>query len=80
MGGLPFGKTPCRRDRQWEENAKRHPADMGEADVTRFLSSLAVEAKVSVSTQHQALSALLFLDKEGREQPPRGWLQEALAR
>ena len=28
-------------------HAKRHPAEMGEAEVTRFLSSLAVDAKVS---------------------------------
>jgi len=40
---------------------KRHPAEMGKAEVTRFLSHLAVEAKVSASTQNQALSALLFL-------------------
>lgn len=37
---------------------------MGEAEVTLFLSSLAVEAKVSASTQNQALSALLFLYRE----------------
>src|SRR6266705_1101092 len=30
---------------------KRHPADMGAAEVTRFLSSLAVEGKVAASTQ-----------------------------
>ena len=40
---------------------KRHPADMGAPEVTRFLSSLAVEGKVAASTQNQALSALLFL-------------------
>ncbi len=40
---------------------KRHPLDMGEAEVTEFLSSLAVEYRVSASTQNQALSALLFL-------------------
>ena len=42
---------------------KRHPADMGEPEVTRFLSSLAVEGKVAASTQNQALSALLFLSR-----------------
>ena len=36
---------------------KRHPADMGAPEVTRFLSSLAVEGKVAASTQNQALSA-----------------------
>jgi len=40
---------------------KRHPADMGAPEVTRFLSSLAVEGRVAASTQNQALSALLFL-------------------
>jgi integron integrase len=42
-------------------NGKRHPKEMGEAEVTRFLSSLATERHVSASTQNQALSALLFL-------------------
>jgi integron integrase len=42
-------------------NGKRHPREMGETEVTRFLSHLAVERKVSASTQNQALAALLFL-------------------
>jgi integron integrase len=42
-------------------NGKRHPSQLGEAEVTRFLSHLAVERKVASSTQNQALSALLFL-------------------
>jgi integron integrase len=42
-------------------HGKRHPREMGEAEVTRFLSHLAVERKVSASTQNQALAALLFL-------------------
>lgn len=40
---------------------KRHPAEMGAAEVTQFLSNLAVSHKVSASTQNQALAALLFL-------------------
>ena len=40
---------------------KRHPAELGGADVTRFLTWLAEERRVSASTQTQALSALLFL-------------------
>lgn len=40
---------------------KRHPAEMGAPEVTRFLSSLAVNGKVAASTQNQALSALLRL-------------------
>jgi integron integrase len=39
----------------------RHPAGLGERDVERFLTSLAVERGVSGSTQNQALSALVFL-------------------
>ncbi len=39
----------------------RHPADMGGPEINEFLTHLAVEQKVSSSTQTQALSALLFL-------------------
>jgi integron integrase len=42
---------------------KRHPRDMGEKDVSDFLTYLAVRKHVSASTQNQALSALLFLYK-----------------
>jgi site-specific recombinase XerD len=41
-------------------HGKRHPRDLGQAEVTAFLSSLASQG-VSASTQNQALSALLFL-------------------
>ena len=40
---------------------KRHPAEMAEAEIAQFLSSLARDAHVSASTQNQALNALLFL-------------------
>lgn len=40
---------------------KRHPQDMAEPEINAFLTHLAVQAKVSASTQNQALSALLFL-------------------
>lgn len=40
---------------------KRHPAEMGQAEVAAFLSYLAVNRRVAASTQNQALSALLFL-------------------
>ena len=43
---------------------KRHPAEMGEAEVSGFLSALATERGVSASTQNQALAALLFLYRE----------------
>src|SRR5712691_8429690 len=40
---------------------KRHPREMGEAEIAQFLSALAVDRHVSASTQNQALCALLFL-------------------
>jgi integron integrase len=43
---------------------KRHPRDMGAAEVEQFLTHLAVEGHVSVSTQNQALNALVFLYKQ----------------
>lgn len=39
----------------------RHPREMGAAEVERFLTWLAAERKVAVSTHKQALSALIFL-------------------
>src|SRR5882724_3064484 len=41
-------------------HGRRHPREMGSEELSRFLSSLAVDAKVSASTQNQALAALLF--------------------
>ena len=43
---------------------RRHPAEMGEQEIARFLSSLASESYVSASTQNQALNAVLFLYRE----------------
>jgi site-specific recombinase XerD len=43
---------------------KRHPAEMSAPEVTKFLTSLAVDGHVAASTQNQALSALLFLYKD----------------
>ncbi len=39
----------------------KHPRDMGRLEVEAFLTYLATQRKVSVSTHRQALSALLFL-------------------
>ena len=49
-------------------HGKRHPAEMGAEEVTRFLSSLALDGRVAASTQNQALSALLFLYREVLQQ------------
>ncbi len=42
----------------------QHPRSMGAAGVTQFLTMLATERNVSVSTHNQALSALLFLYRQ----------------
>ena len=46
-----------------------HPREMAEMDVNRFLTHLAVGAKVSASTQNQALAAVLFLYEHVLERP-----------
>ena len=43
---------------------KKHPKDMGKIEIEGFLTHLAVDKKVSPSTQNQAFSAILFLYKE----------------
>ncbi|MEK6591801.1 MAG: integron integrase [Pseudomonadota bacterium] len=45
-------------------HGKRHPKEMGKAEVTAFLTHLAVRRNVAASTQNQALSAILFLYRE----------------
>ncbi len=42
----------------------RHPKGLGDAEISRFLTDLAVRGRVSASTQNQALGALLFLYRE----------------
>ena len=58
-------------------HGRRHPREMGAPEVSRFLSSLAVDAGVSASTQNQALGALLFIYKEvlGQDLP---WLDDVV--
>jgi integron integrase len=43
---------------------RRHPRGLGHEGVEKFLSHLAVAAKVGASTQNQALQALLFLYRQ----------------
>ena len=50
-------------------HGKRHPEEMGAAEVSAFLSSLATEGRVSASTQNQALNALVFLYRKVLERP-----------
>lgn len=42
---------------------KRHPREMNAAEITQFLTDLAVNGRVAASTQNQALNALIFLYK-----------------
>jgi len=60
---------------------KRHPRDLGAADVEAFLTHLAVVGRVAASTQNQAKSALLFLYREvlGAELPWLDNVQQAKA-
>jgi hypothetical protein len=60
----------CRR----RENS---PALSGAAEITAFLSSLAVQGNVAASTQNQALSASLFLYLDVLEQDVP-WLGEVV--
>ena len=53
---------------------KRHPNEMGEPEVSAFLSHLAVDKRVAASTQNQALSALLFLYKDVLK-TPLDWIE-----
>jgi integron integrase len=48
---------------------KRHPREMGKAEVEAFLTHLAKARNVSVSTQNQAVNALVFLYREVLHQP-----------
>jgi integron integrase len=66
----------CRRFIIW--SGRRHPRDVGEAEVTLYLTHLAVERAVSASTQNQAKAALLFMYKHvlGIDLP---WLDEVVS-
>ena len=43
---------------------KRHPQEMGPLEVRSFLTHLAVNRRVSASTQNQALNAIVFMYRE----------------
>jgi integron integrase len=59
---------------------KRHPKDMGVAEIEAFLTHLAVQQKVAASTQNQALSALLFLYRDVLRHPLDGSIDAIRAR
>lgn len=56
---------------------KRHPAELGERDISAFLTHLAVEKHVSASTQNQALASILFLYKVALERELE-WLDDVV--
>ena len=60
-------------------HGKRHPVEMGAAEVEAFLTYLAVQGRVAASTQNQALNALLFLYRQvlGVELPWLDGMQRA---
>jgi integron integrase len=45
-------------------HGKRHPAEMAESEINKFLNHLAIGKNVAASTQNQALCAILFLYRE----------------
>lgn len=49
---------------------KRHPKDMGAAEIRAFLTHLAVNRRVAVSTQNQALSAIVFVYEQVLQREP----------
>ncbi|MBB3812894.1 hypothetical protein FHY13_001200 [Xanthomonas arboricola] len=55
-------------------NGKRHPVQMGRAEVEAFLTEMTTRGQASAGTQNQALAALLFLYREawGAELP---WIE-----
>jgi len=58
-------------------HGQRHPAEMGETEISQFLSMLAVEQHVSASTQNQALNAVLFLYRHVLDLNP-GWIDNVV--
>mgnify|MGYP005664122187 FL=1 len=57
---------------------KRHPKDMAKLEIEQFLTDLAVNQKVSPTTQNQAFSALLFLYREVLSIDMKEWNIQAL--
>ena len=56
-------------------NKRKHPLEMSETEVSKFLTFLAVNKKVAASTQNQAFSAILFLYRHVLKKE-LGWLDD----
>ena len=50
-------------------HGRRHPRDLGEKDISAYLSSLATRQRVAAGTQNQALAAILFMYRHVLEIP-----------
>ncbi|MCK4316796.1 MAG: integron integrase, partial [Anaerolineae bacterium] len=59
---------------------KRHPREMGAAEIEAFLTYLAVDRNVAASTQNQALSALIFLYRQVLKQDLVGSIDSVRAK
>ena len=57
---------------------KKHPKDMGKAEIEEYLTYLAVTKNVSPTTQNQAFNAILFLYKEVLGLDTSNWNIQAL--
>jgi integron integrase len=55
--------------------ATKHPKHMGKSEVEAFLSHLATNRNVAVSTQRQALNALIFLYRHVLDKPIEGLIE-----
>lgn len=69
-----YSERTIRTYRPWVERflarfPGRNPRRLGEEEINEFLTSLAVEGKVSASTQNQALAAVLFLYRQVLQRP-----------
>lgn len=60
--------------------AKKHPRDMGKAEIEAFLSHLATHGRVSASTQRQALNAIVFLYRNVLDKPIDGQIEPIRAK
>ncbi|HEY4559925.1 MAG TPA: integron integrase [Lysobacter sp.] len=58
-------------------NGRRHPRELGGAEVERFLTDLAARDDVAAGTQNQALAALLFLYRDVLG-PKLPWMQDVV--
>ncbi|MBN1302267.1 MAG: integron integrase, partial [Melioribacteraceae bacterium] len=56
-------------------NDKQHPLDLSEEHIKNFLNHLVIDLNVSLSTQNQALNAIIYLYKKVLKQE-LGWLDE----